>query len=99
MKSESVEALELKLEDDSFGDGFEDYKIRWFFGGREVTKRAQQSSYRFTLRPDQRRIFEGTVKGDSPDPGALCLAPRFTVRPDGYDVPGGVYINDEGVCG
>ena len=98
--SKTDQKLDMRLVDESFGDGRSDFRIRWYRRDHNITQdAANDHGYLFGLKPGARKVFRSHVTPLVAHPGALCLSPTLTALPDVNTQVGAVYVNSTSVCG
>ncbi len=91
------------LRRDGSGDGQDDYRIRWFRGDKDVTKRSPSDRRvrSSTFGRAREKTFKATIKAEDGRTPARCASyPFFTVHNDVIgDYSYGRLRNDDGVYG
>ena len=98
-RNQDTEHHVVDLTENLGGEGVNDYRIRWFRGKTDVTKKVTGPGYEFSLSPDDKRKFEVTIKARKANPKPVCITPFFNVAGDPTSYSYGLYVNDDGVCG
>lgn len=77
----------------------QDYKIRWFRAGVNISDDVRSAGHDFTLSPDRPRIFRVRVAPRVTDPDSMCLFANVTVTNPATGRNGPFFaVNDADVC-